>query len=414
MSHMFVLFVVIPYIGFLLFCIVKLQIFLKNRKTKIASLSIQNSTERNSTERNLTERNLAEQNSTEQKVVKQVDISVVIPIKGPVPQLDQIIQSYYDQNYTAKIELILAFGDATDPSLHFAKRLATRAPAHFSVVIVEGCPNTGLNPKNNNLYYGYQKTSHDWIYFADVDSRLETNHFQMLLLESQGDEKIFVSSMTVHYGAKTFGAFLETIGTNLELIIYFVLMGQKKGGGLVNGAANFFHRNLLKKVGGAEIALNSLTEDLLLEKKFISEGNATGRLASTVIWVQQEKEGFEEYLNRQTRWIKIVKCFKPALFWVAPLNWVAQWSFLFGVLFLNKFLLLCALTVFVARVFTVWAFQRLLGLGVREQVASVFIVIYDFLSPVAWFRALIMTHVVWGGRRLRVLSDGQLLSSEIK
>ena len=334
-------------------------------------------------------------------------VSVIIPIKGPAAHIKPVLRSFIENGYPSELEIVLAFQDCNDPSLADAQEISKNLPSGVTFKILDGCERIGLNPKNSNLVHALRAACHEWIYSTDIDTRVEAHHLESCFRLQKGDRNTFVTAMTVHEGPKSFWAALESIGANREIVTFFLIMSLKKSLDVLNGAALLAHKSLFERVGGLEIALNTLTEDLFLANHFSRVG-AKGYLVPAFVRVVQEFESRSQYVSRQVRWIKISQCFRADLFWGAPPYWFGQWALLFAAVTGNSHLALIGGVALLLRAFGTYVFQWQLKVPAPDRAKAFVLIFCDLFAPIAWFKALFTKQVSWAGTPLRILPDGHL------
>ncbi|RYZ95621.1 MAG: hypothetical protein EOP11_24665, partial [Proteobacteria bacterium] len=211
-----------------------------------------------------------------------------------------------------------------------------------------------------------------------------------------------------HEQASEAGAWLETIGTNMEFANYFLLSHLSPKAGALNGASMFFHRETLDRIGGFRAYLNKITDDLAMQKAFVQAG-ALSLLLPTLTRVSLERQSFSGFYKRQLRWQLIVRCFDPITFYLlAPLNWAGQWLLLFAALGGSARLGALGGAVLGVRLLRSFVFQIALGTPARDWGKSICLPIYDFISPLIWLNTILVSQVQWAGARLNVRRDGTL------
>lgn len=341
-------------------------------------------------------------------------ISVLMPVKGPQPDLEQVLQSILQQDYAGPVEILLAFQDANDPDLAIGRRLEAKYFEHPSrgVRVLEGLPALGLNLKNSNLEHARRVARFEWLYCCDADTSLEPRHLRRALTLAQKHrdkaEACFITAISVHQKPAQAGALLEAVGTNMEFANYFLLSHLSPKTGALNGASMFFHRDLLKKVGTFAAFLDKITDDLAMQRAFVQAG-AKSLLLPSLTKVTLEQQTLTGFFQRQLRWQLIVRCFDPMVFYVlAPLNWVGQWMLLFGALLGEPKLMGLGVVVLLVRLARSFMFQIGLGTPLADWAKSLALPVYDLVSPLIWLNTIFVSRVVWAGVPLSVARDGSL------
>jgi cellulose synthase/poly-beta-1,6-N-acetylglucosamine synthase-like glycosyltransferase len=355
-------------------------------------------------------------------------VSVLMPIKGPVAHFREVLWPLLTQDYPGSLEIILAFQDADDPSIAEAQSLVaewqgqknTRVDTHVDthvdttqehnerrIIWLTGLAPLGLNPKNSNLAHALDCANHPWIFVCDSDTQIPLRFLRQAMALTQDNENHFVTAATVHFGARTLGALLETINLNVALVGYFLLGHQLKRHPIpVNGASLLFHRRLLQRCGGVDITLNTLTEDAILAEAFAKQG-ARGFLAPQFVWVKQDRQTLRGFFQRALRWMLIARIYHPQSI-LTPCFWVAQWLLVLGWLLSDTFILQLSATVATGHVVLTIVYHVLLNAPKTDWFKAPIVLVNDLIGPLLWIASLTKSHVHWNGSDLFVQSGGRL------
>lgn len=99
-------------------------------------------------------------------------VSVLRPLAGLDSNLFTNLCSLFEQTYPAdRFEVLLSVMAETDQALPIARKVAARYP-HIASTILVGAPDTGVNPKINNLVRPYAQCAHDIVWVVDSQVRL--------------------------------------------------------------------------------------------------------------------------------------------------------------------------------------------------------------------------------------------------
>jgi hypothetical protein len=338
-------------------------------------------------------------------------ISILVPIKGPVVSLETNIGALFDQNYLGPLELILAFQDHDDESLAEAHKVLAKKKLTSKVecTILAGLPFLGLNPKNSNLVYAYRSARHPWLYICDADTQIPTNFLHTAMQAVGRDPSKVATAMTVHENPKNWGACLEAIGTNVELITYFsTLFNFKHPRQPLSGASQLMSRELFERVDAPRTILNQLTDDIFLEEAYF-KNNASIVLLPLLVRAQVPEQTFKGFLQRQVRWMSIFRCYRSRLYLLAPLFWYPQWLLLLGGLTQSPFILCGSALVFSARIVQSFIYQIELQAPKQDKFKSPILVVYDLLVPLLWICGLLKRRIEWAGMVLNFEKDGLLV-----
>jgi ceramide glucosyltransferase len=331
-------------------------------------------------------------------------ISVLIPVKGIYPTFGENLRTILEQNYPGPLEVILGVKSENDPVLEFSRKVASSLGSKVKLQFAVGGKDAGLNPKNSNLCRAFPKARHDWIYCSDADVALEPSFFTNAI--ALLDENKYASTFNMFRGAPNLGAMVEAVGTNTEASAFFLLTSLMPKKGVMNGASMFFHRKLIAKVGGIQVAVNQITDDLYLAGQFNKVGAEFVLLPNNVI-EHIPAQNFSAFWNRVVRWLLITRCNRPSLFWMAPTSWVWQWCLVNALVFRDHRLWLVFAAGAVGRLIFSLIFHTSLA-GCREWWKIIVLPVYDACGPVAWTVSLFQKRITWAGNLMIVTSTGEL------
>ncbi len=338
-------------------------------------------------------------------------ISILLPIRGAGPGLNDCLRTLLGQSYPGPIELVIAIRSEADPAVARTRQLVAefhKKNAKVGVRWTIGGKPQGLNPKNSNLAQAFKEARYPWIYCTDADTRVPLSHLKEMAVLCQNDPMNFCTAISIHEGPRNLGASLECFGTNLEALTFFLIDSLSRAPRVINGAANFFHRDLIAKVGGFEGIVNALTDDLLLGARFFRAG-AKGHLARDFVRVTQSKQSLLGYFSRYIRWLMITRYFRPDLYFLAPLYWSGQWLLLLGALSSRTDFILCGSAVLLFRVLEMAWISLQVRSPLRDLVLVPLLLVYDLVTPILWLVAAFRKQVVWGDVRMRVSQGGFLV-----
>lgn len=344
---------------------------------------------------------------SEKKV--SASLSVLLPVKGPYEGIEENLKSFFSQEYAGTVEWVFAFQDGQDSCIPSVKKVAGEFKVPH-IKILEGVEFIGLNPKNSNLTHAYRASSGEWILTIDIDCFLPNGFLQGIMDQTMNDPKQVVTTVPIHYGAKNIWSCLESIGTNVEMMNYFVsTFNFRKTGRPVYGGGLLFHKTTGLAAGAfGEVYLNSLTEDAYMQTQFQNAG-ATINLAHMAVETLMDEQSWQGYFKRYVRWLMIGKYFIPPLFYITPIFWFAHWSLLAGLITMDARLLLVAFSFYLTRMVYACCVQAVLRVPKEDVMKGLTIFVYDVLMPYMWLSAFFKQSVVWAGTTMAVKKKGRLV-----
>ena len=336
-------------------------------------------------------------------------ISVVTTLKGNDPdQLNWGIKSILNQRYDGPIEFIIVVKTSEEKVYADAARIIAENPSSIKIQLLTNPTPVGANPRSAKMAYGFNLTTHPWIYWHCVDTVPDLHHFRDAMRLTQGDWSKYVTAFPVNVNPKSFGAKIETLGLNVEVVRYFLFSTVFPKHTVAYGGSTLFHRDLLAKAGGLAQTLDTLTDDEVLAQAFKKVG-ATCYLAPHSARVSQERISFRDFWNRQVRWFMIGRHHLTGLFMLTPFIMVGQWFLVSGLVFKSTFLIKMGLLVFFMRMIQGFLFQYFLGTPKRDWLSIWTLPLYDLLFPIIWVTALLKRQVGWGGTVMKLGPNGILI-----
>ncbi len=227
-----------------------------------------------------------------------VGVSIIHPIKDLDFQLEQNLESWFNQDYRGPVEHIFSFQDPEDPAIPVVKGFIEKHPEVASQLIVNPVI-PGLNGKSSNMVNGMKLSKYDIVLFGDSDVRIKPD-FILKMVRPLKDEKVGITTCgQINMGGRDFPTRFFTFLQNNETVFIWAFM-TKVGMDLgATGAAFAMRKKLLQEVGGLEAFGGSLLEDLHL-------GNTLYKLGYKLVLgpfleCHVDKLGIEKSLNYAKR-----------------------------------------------------------------------------------------------------------------
>lgn len=227
-----------------------------------------------------------------------VGVSIIHPIKDLDFQLEQNLESWFNQDYRGPVEHIFSFQDPEDPAIPVVKSFIEKHPEVASQLIVNPVI-PGLNGKSSNMVNGMKLSKYDIVLFGDSDIRIRPD-FILKMVRPLKEEKVGITTCgQINMGGRDFPTRFFTFLQNNETVFIWAFM-TKVGMDLgATGAAFAMRKKLLQEVGGLEAFGGSLLEDLHL-------GNTLYKLGYKLVLgpfleCHVDKLGIEKSLNYAKR-----------------------------------------------------------------------------------------------------------------
>ncbi len=253
-------------------------------------------------------------------------VSILKPLKGADPGLEQNLRSFFDIDYP-EYEILFSVADSNDPAVAIVRKLIAEIPnanAHLIVGDIE----LGPNPKVNNLAFTYGRAKHDWILISDSNIRVRPNYLKRMVAHVDSGVGL-VTAVVAGRNARGLGAHLEAMILNT---FYARGMNLAAGAGkpAALGKSMLFRRSDAKRFGGLGALARFLAEDYMAGELMRKLGLQV-ILMSDLIEQHIGKQTFEAFWQRHLRWGRIRKAQVPLAFYAEVLT-VLPISLLFATL----------------------------------------------------------------------------------
>lgn len=339
-------------------------------------------------------------------VVRREDlrISVLKPIGGLDPGLEQNLASFAALEAHPDFEVLLSVASEQDPAVPLLRRFVERDPRRFALVV--GADRLLRNQKMAQLTVALPRARNEllWISESNVETSqaaLESLFATWRDLQRGGRRPTLVHAPLVAVGGTGLGARLERmyLASSQNAIHEVALL---VGLHLVVGKAEFMHRDDLAALGGLATFGDYLGEDYLLGQAFAKKGvvrcapepsrNVLGALT------------VRAWLDRHVRWAVMRKTIVPAYFLILEPLMLSVTPVLFAALGLVPWPVAAALVAAKAAVdATNYALAARAPPPLLDVLAAP---LKELLLAGAWLKALGTFEVTWrGGATMRLGRD---------
>ncbi|MFI5309490.1 MAG: glycosyltransferase [Polyangiales bacterium] len=230
-------------------------------------------------------------------------LSLLKPIKGLEDELEQNLRSFYEQDYPAPLQIVLASTEPSDPGIAIARSVAAAYP-HVATEIVVSRPDFGLNPKVSNIHGALLRARHDLVMQSDANVRLPPGYLRNVVGQMQAEGAALIGSIVVGVGERSPAAVLE----NLQLTAFtapgLCMATELAGITCVLGKSMFFRRSDLEEVGGLGRVKDVLAEDYVLCQLYEQHGKRLALSTTTVANVNIDTT-LTQFVSRHARWLKM-------------------------------------------------------------------------------------------------------------
>ena len=334
-------------------------------------------------------------------------VSLLKPLDGAEPNLDEHIASFFDQDYP-KFEIIFCARSSTDPGLETARRVAARFPQIPARFLATG-DETHINAQVSSLELMQSAARHDIFIISDSDVRVTRNYIHDVAAPFADENVGAVTCLYRGVADRSLWSMLEATGMSVEMTTGVLTANLLEGMKFALGPTMAVRRGCVEAMGGFGVLGPYCSDDFLLGAKVAAQGK-TVVLSHHVIDHIILNLSFAASLRHQTRWMKSTRFSRPR----GHLGTALTFSMPFG-------MLACAAAVVMHRpqlglallAYGIVNRMLLAALVGRFAVAegrlfrtAVLYPIRDLLGFCCWAASYFGSTILWRGRRYRLTRGG--------
>ncbi len=256
-------------------------------------------------------------------------ISILKPLHGDEPLLEQALESFCSQNYP-EFQIVFGLQDQGDPAARVLRRVLARYPQLDTKIIVDPTMH-GRNRKVGNLLNMLRHARHDILVMSDSDIHVAPDYLRKvvatLALPDTGLVTTLYSGRPAHAG--TVGQ-LGAAQIN-HAFLPGVLMARGLGRQACLGATMGLRKATLAAVGGLEALADTLADDAEIGLRVQRLGLQV-RLAPTVPATTVPETVLRVLLQHELRWARTTRALAPVQYGLSALQYPLFWAGLTAVL----------------------------------------------------------------------------------
>ena len=252
-------------------------------------------------------------------------ITVLKPLHGDEPMLEQALASFCAQDYPA-FQIVFGLQDPADPALHVLRRLRARFPHIDMSVVVDPTPH-GANRKIANLINMLPAARHDTLVIADSDIHAAPDYLRHLAAALAEPGCGLVTTLYAGLPAsKRLPARLGAAYIN-HGFLPGALMARALGRQDCLGATMALSRALLERVGGLAALSAHLADDAVLGQLVAAQGLEV-RLAATIPSTTVPETRMLRLFTHELRWARTIRALAPVGFALSVVQYPIGWALL--------------------------------------------------------------------------------------
>ena len=334
-------------------------------------------------------------------------VALLKPLHGYDQDLAANLESFLDLDYPNK-EYIFGVTSEYDPALPVLNHIERQYPGARIM------RTTGDEPSVNRkvgklLRILRQPPASEILVMSDADVRVEPDYLRRIVAEITASDKIGMVTCTYRGIASrgSLGARLEALYINTDFTPTAILSYYIEPMRHAFAATVAIRQRTLEQAGGLEAVKNSFGDDFALARRVAAAGFRI-ELSSSIVSMMTERMSLRDFWDHQMRWARVDRKIRPTSlarmaingpFWALALMLASGFSFPAAVV---------GIAVLASRLsMAAWISRGVLRLPLRFA-DLVLTPVKDLIMQAVWLASLGGDTVEWRGRKLRLLSTGEM------
>jgi ceramide glucosyltransferase len=334
-------------------------------------------------------------------------VSVLKPLQGAEGDLPENLISYLELDYQ-KVDFIFGVSGYDDEAAAVVVALKPRYPFRQVTLAVGEEPGCANRKVAKLIGMAERPARAEILVLSDADVSVERDHLRRLVSELESDEQL--GMVTCLYRAKASRGLASRLGAlfvNTDFVPLIMISKTIEPLRYSLGATVAIKRKALQAIGGFQRLKDLLADDYYLGR-FASDSGYKIGLSSSIVTIRSEERDFADFWNRQLRWTRTYRTTRP----ISLATIVLHGPFWASVLLATERCSTFALTLFAVIILTRILTSGLMiskVLGLIGQSRDAWLTpLKDLVMTAVWAAGLLSNEVRWGGRRLRIQSDGTM------
>jgi ceramide glucosyltransferase len=330
-----------------------------------------------------------------------VPVTILMPLCGAEPGLDQRLRALRKQDYAAPIQIVCGTRNPADPAIEIVARIAAECPAGVIEIHVDSRAN-GRNLKIANLTNMLRHARHDVLVMIDSDIEVNSDYLSTVMAELQRPGAGAVTCLYRGVSSGGFWANLSALEIDCQFLPNAILGLSLRLARPCFGATIALSRATLDGIGGFRTFLDQLWDDYAIGEAVRQSGSRVFVIPLALGHVCSERSG-RELIDRQVRMARTIRGINPTGYAGSlithPFPLAVMAMFCGG----GTSALLLAILALACRLGVGRSVERRFG-GRRNSYWV--LPIREFMSFAIYVSGFFGSNVTWRGRRYRLLSDG--------
>jgi ceramide glucosyltransferase len=329
-------------------------------------------------------------------------ISILKPLCGLDPHGYDTLRSHCVQDYPA-FEIVFGVSDPNDAVVRVVERLIAEFPA-IPIKLVP-CPLVlGGNLKISNLIQMLPEARHEFLLINDSDIGVPGDYLRRVIAYFEDPAVGMVTCLYRGIAGSSFGSKLEALGISSDFMPGVLCARHLEGIRFALGSTLLLSRRTLEMIGGLDVLADHLADDYQLGYR-TSQAGLRVELADCVVEHWLPAYTFSAFLKHQLRWARAIRSSRPEGYAGLIFTFVVPWSFVSVLAMQGATWTWALFAVAVVLRYTVTLLTQVHVLGDRRGLRDLWLLpARDFVGLLVWIACYMGRHVVWRGRRFKLVN----------
>lgn len=236
-------------------------------------------------------------------------LTVLKPLHGAEPGLEQTLETFFVQDYPAPFEIVFGLQDAGDPALGVVERLKARYPQIDCVVVCDSARN-GTNPKIANLLNMSRAIRHEVLVLSDSDIAVEPGYLRAIARAIAPEDVGGVTCVYTGFAAAGRVSQLSAMGVSYHFLPNVIMGLGLKMAEPCFGSTIAVKRGLFNQLGGFAAFKDVLADDHAIGKAVRAAGYKVA-IPSFAVRHAATETTWREWFLHELRWMRTIRTVDP-------------------------------------------------------------------------------------------------------
>jgi ceramide glucosyltransferase len=361
-------------------------------------------------------------------------ITLLKPLKGCDDTTAESLQSWLNQNYSGRTQILFGVADANDPVCKIVQEIIAKNPKPDAQLVV--CEKlVGTNAKVAKLAQLEKLAKHELILISDADVRVPPDFLSNIVVPLRDENVGLVNCFYRLANPSTTAMRWEAVAINADFWSQVLQSQSLKPIDFALGAAILMRRNALTEIGGFQSLADCLADDYQLGHHIAKNGHRIA-LCPVIVECWDAPMNWDHVWIHQLRWARTIRACQPLPYFFSilsnatlwPLLWLAseffRWlavniptaqsdpfrSFQATIGLLGS--MIFVITLLLARIVLAQNLQRRFTPERDLASPSWLVPVKDLLQAAIWCCAFAGNTVEWRGRKMKLRRDGTLIEEK--